>query len=482
MTYASKHSGTVLCKLAAGAVSCVFVPTLDAAWEVTPRIAVSETYTDNVTLAPPGQEEEDFVTQVNPELALIQAGPRANSDIRYRMQNLFYAEESDRNETFHQLNARTRVEAVRETVFVDADTTVTQQIVDPAQRISFDNLSVTGNRTDVITANIGPTLRHDFTDVARGQLRYRFGIVDFDEEDDAVRGSGFGAEDSRRNEVQATLSSPSVSTQRWEWAVDYRDSRFDYDSDREDKFARLILDLGYHLTRDLTLIGVAGHEDNRFERSGITDDTTGTLWEAGVRWQPQARDLLELRVGERFFGRTINFAWEHQGARTTTEVHYTENISNVAETLLDNTIVIDEVPEDLPINGLGLTSQVFVRERLDGKATFNLSRSAISLHVYSEQRDFEFGDQNDEVYGVTAGWQYRYTSRTSIHLSLTGQHNEFSADAREDDLARVRLGLRNRLSPSLQLNLDTSYTRRESDLSEQEYEENAVTLRLIKDF
>src|SRR5688572_25215237 len=89
-------------------------------WTVTPSITVTETITDNVTLAPSDRKQSDLITQITPGIRIDGAGARVKLNLDYRASRLLYANQSGSNSTQNFLNARGTVEAIEKWFFVDA--------------------------------------------------------------------------------------------------------------------------------------------------------------------------------------------------------------------------------------------------------------------------------------------------------------------------------------------------------------------------
>ncbi|ADJ28643.1 PEP-CTERM system associated protein [Nitrosococcus watsonii] len=100
-------------------------------WKFTPLLAGGEIYTDNVTLAPRGEEESDFITQITPGFFLRGTGSRLRLGANYFMQNLLFAKDSDRNTTFHRFLGSARAELAEDHLFFDLRASVFQALVSP---------------------------------------------------------------------------------------------------------------------------------------------------------------------------------------------------------------------------------------------------------------------------------------------------------------------------------------------------------------
>ncbi|HEX2500900.1 MAG TPA: outer membrane beta-barrel protein, partial [Methylomirabilota bacterium] len=64
-----------------------------------PTLGLTETFTDNVVLAPPGQEESDFITTIGLGLALKLRGTNYGGNLGGRVDILRYAENTDLDTT-----------------------------------------------------------------------------------------------------------------------------------------------------------------------------------------------------------------------------------------------------------------------------------------------------------------------------------------------------------------------------------------------
>ncbi|MEO7320668.1 MAG: TIGR03016 family PEP-CTERM system-associated outer membrane protein, partial [Nitrosospira sp.] len=144
----------------------------EGGWRIRPTMSVFETYTDNVTFARDDLKKSDFITQINPGLAVTGVGRRFNFTGQYMMNNLIYAEQSNFTRTRHQLNATATAELIENLLFVDARALMTQQNITLAGPQAIDNVNVTGNRADVRNFSISPYTRHRFQDFATSELRY----------------------------------------------------------------------------------------------------------------------------------------------------------------------------------------------------------------------------------------------------------------------------------------------------------------------
>ena len=163
-------------------VSVVFVPTLllggvalpaaAAGWTVTPNLTLSERYTDNVNLAPSGQpRESDFITEVRPGVQFSKEGRRLKVRVNYSLQSLTYLNNSNNNGINHQLNAAANAELLKDFLFLDANTAISQQNINALGPVGFGNTNATNNLTTVGTYSISPYVQKRFGNFADGMYR-----------------------------------------------------------------------------------------------------------------------------------------------------------------------------------------------------------------------------------------------------------------------------------------------------------------------
>lgn len=500
-------------------------------WNFTPYITLGEIYTDNVTLAPDGAEQDDFVTFLNPGFSLRRDKGRVKANVAYQMQNLFYASNSDFNDTFHRLDALGEAEVLRDHFYIDAASSVSQQVINAQQAAAISNHSVTDNRSDVITASVSPYVRQKFGSSTQALARYRYGIVNYN--DDDVEGF---TSDANVNSGLVALGSPPEG-KRLSWLGAYNYQRVNYDSfDTADTFQQAGVRLDYQLARAIGLVALGGYEDDKFERETTGLEPRGTFWEAGLRLDPGPRDLLEARYGERFFGNTYFFSWAHTGRRFATQIAYSEDVTTLAQSLLGDSAELLEyevlnsdfdnaldtmdasgsafganntinpgtgLPVDgvnggsavdpttgSPLDGLSLTSAVYVAKRLDANIALSSAKTDTRIEVFQEDRDFKgAAARNDEraqgderVRGIQALLQWHFAARTDFFTGADYAREHFSVNDSTDDLFRVSLGLQHLFGSRTYGRLAGVRTERNSDDNLDEYTENAVILSVARSF
>lgn len=482
-----------------------------ADWSITPRLNLREAYTDNVTLAPEGQKRSEFVTQVRPGVTVSKSGKRLKLNAAYSLESLSYLRDSDRSNIKHQLNADANAEWLEDFFFTDVRTRISQQNISLLGTSSADNVNITGNRADVRTFLVSPYIRSRIGSHANYLLRYTYNTVNTD---------AVGISDAERDRIAAELTSARAFN-KLTWRLAYEKEHTNNSNFQDFSRERLTGQLGYLLSRKLSLVTAYGYENNSFLSTGV--DPEGSLWNAGFIWTPSQRTRLEARVGRRYFGDTYILDFSQRSRHTTWSVSYNEDITTSqsqfslqtsADTanLLDG-LFVSAIPdpiiraqfvEDFIVqNGLPrvtvealnfLTNQAFLQKRLQAAVSINGVRNTLIFSVFNLNRDAQANvadlagnndfllSRNIKQYGAAALWNWRLTPHMNSSVSVSYTRNEFENTGREDDLTSVRVGLRKQLEKKVNGSVDLRRVERDSSQEGGDYKENAVTLSLDMTF
>ncbi|HET7348548.1 MAG TPA: TIGR03016 family PEP-CTERM system-associated outer membrane protein [Acidobacteriaceae bacterium] len=443
-----------------------------------PMLTVREVYSDNVTLAPKGEEKNDFITQVIPGFTVCDSGPRWRGQLHYELQGLYYAKHQSLNHIYNNAQGSGTAELFRNHLFFDASTFYGQQTIDPTQTFSTDNTLATGNRTNTWSLNLSPYWRQSLGALGLSTLRYRYGSVMYD--------TG-RVPDSHSNTFSFDLVNPPTNT-LWSWNAYVRSEQVDReDRDRTTYFDTASLDLGYQVFPHIRLLAEGGVEDD-YRPDGSTDRWGSEFWNAGFLWAGE-RTSLEARYGHRFFGPSYFAQLRHQAARLTTSLSYTEEPQVVSRLGIDNpnAVLLPNQPPGLIFEPSDETltpltnDEVFVRKRFAGNATYQTGRSTISLDTFLERREFQVSDNDERVRGFTVYWRWQWLPRTALIPRWSWEKIDFQSD-QTDYLSRQQISLAHLISPTAQAAVTLRHQWRNSTRAESEYTENAVILEFTKIF
>ncbi len=456
----------------AGAVALAALPAVG--FDVTPSLGLGLGYTDNVLLAPESQEQEEFVTEFNPGLALLHDSARLRTDLLYSLRHLRYTNGSAQDQTFHQLDAHANSVLVRELLFLNADVTATQQNIDPDRRASFRHLAASGNLTDVITASISPELRHRFGQFADGSLRYQHGRVNFDED---VSRPGISTEDRSLDNLQTQFGN---ERRRYTWLLTSDARRIDYDPE-VDEFARHGALVGYRFTPTLHVSVGGGREDYEFGRSAFATDPSGGYWEGTAEWEPGPRSRFSARYGDHGFGDAFRLEAQTGGKDVTLTATYTQDLSTQTDLLFLRQL---DITTGVVSDGLALVADAFVRKRGDVQLNWDTARTTVTLVVYREQRDFDNAlTRNERASGASVNVAYRLGAYTDFVAGVQGvRHQRLDAVGAEDTLLESSLGVNHRLGTSTRGDMRAYRTDRHAEFDGDDAVEHSVVLQITKEF
>ncbi len=436
-------------------------------WQIVPTAGLGVLYTDNVALVPENEEDES-ITELLLGISARRDGGRLSADVNYGVQGLAYDEHSERDDVFHNLDANATLEVSHEQFFIDANSSISQQAIDPQRGIAGDNISLNSNRFSVFTAAIEPRFQRQIGPSLQLQANYQTAVVhqlDSDSETDT-------------SDVDSTQKGGSVSLGNIadehlpQWLIEYSQTRADSDNGSETKHEQTSLNLFYPLTRSVLLIGLIGYERNNYDRHVESVDPDGSYWEAGVEWQAGPRDRLELRHGRRYFDETNSLEWIHQGKRLAASISYGEDITTVAQTLLDG-------------DGSDLTRvnrETAISKRLDAELSVTLPKSAIGISVFETRNEFQTSLEEDKIRGGKFTWQWNIARRTQIDFNLLRQRGEFINDTQKNDIQVIELQISKHISSVTTSNITYTHTQFDSDLEIDEYEANTLEFRIERSF
>lgn len=465
-----------------------------AEWRITPRVEVDETYNDNINLAPKGQEKSDFITTISPGIAVRGDGRRVKLNFDYDPQALFFARDSDNNQTRQRLRGGGQVELWEKVLFLDAQASINQQVVSATGGVGGTDLTASQNLTTVQTYNIGPTFKHHFGPYADSETRYQFSAVTVDSEDVADTTSNTASFVLRSGRYFANLG----------WVLTLNESRTDrsggssttvntFNNTASDR--RLAkLDTQYAINSMFSLLAGVGYE--KIKDVSLLEQPDGFLWDAGVQFRPNRVSSFRVKHGRRFGDPNTAVDISYQiGPKTTLTAAYNQTIQT-SQGLLSGGLGFVGVDEfgrlvdtrtGLPFNPndptFGLNAGAFRQDRFATTLNAVRGRNTFRFEVFEEQREFDISNTTTEAVGGRFNWSRRLTRATDLDFSTVYTHTDYSgALARDDDYYSVNLALTYRLSDSLRGTISAHRTERLSSAVGGDVIEDLVSVRVRKEF
>jgi len=467
------------------------------------------TLTDNVSLARPGQEEEDLVLGLSVPLGLRREGSRVKLTVDYAPTVYLYTRSTEANDVWHNLRSFVSVETVDDFLFVEASANSYPTYISALFPRPVSGGSITENRTQQTTMGVSPYIRRE----AGGGWAY------------LVRNDNFWTTysagplaDSFSSRITAEIESPPA---RLRYGFDYT-YLYSRDDSQPTAYYQQVARVRPILTvtRKLSVSGRLGYEANDY----VTEDS-GPVYGAGVEWTPTARTRLDGFLEDRFFGASYGLNFNHRTRRTGWKLSATRNTYTSAEqplTLRPGTTaeVVDEafrsriadpvqreqeVKRFLERSGLPpsltqpytfYTNQIYLAEQVTGSVALLGRRNTAELTLFWQENEpiTTSGDVLPGVLvtfdrlrqrGARLTFSHRLSGFSSVALtanrlySLTdsGVTSVDEIDSIEDT---VRLSLTHQLSPRSDGSIAVQWVNFNSDVSP--YRELAVTAALAHSF
>ena len=484
-----------------------------------PSVTLQGTYSDNVRLAPKGQEKGAFVTELSPGISIRGVnGGRLTANLDYRLQTLFNAGGDGSTQVFSQLNFDSAYAVIPTKLYVGMKSAITQQSTTNLR--NGDNINNLGDRTNVYTVNNWVNWTPHFGSFADADL---FLDLDYIGNDNAQALSN----SINMRESISVVSGHDFSRITWVANFDntsnFRENGEDVHFQNTDATVRSWVDYRFNL---FTTIGYA---NNSFE--GLDTDDNGFFYTLGAQWIPNRFFDLEAgygnnwhvsgnmnltrrtHIGLAYFDRSVGLntggAWsaslDHRTKRTLWRFSYNEDTTTVQDILSEDSPFtpfdaegnqIDSQAGQTLNNNVNLpflTNDVLIRKIGEASVSYLTGKSVFRISGFHERRDYSSTDNYQEtVYGADASWNWRITRRTSLFLAPSWQHiqrgDNTSVFDSEDDryefitrLTRtipVRIGRYGLLSASLEYR----FLKQDSTLAFNTYIENRVTASLFMNF
>ena len=257
-----------------------------SAFEIHPYLALEEEYNDNIFLSD-NNEEEDWITTVEPGISLIYDNRSLEATVDYSLRYRFYKDNSDENldkfKDVQRANATALFFGGRPFTLRLAET-ISREAIDERDDNQFNDIE---NRSTVYHSTVTPEYRWQLTQTFSLIFGYTYDRFDYVDS----RGNDSEEHEGRFSLVKQ-LSSTTEVFARYAYAVHQSDDDAD-EFDRQD----YTLGLNQRLGSRTTLAIEGGYSEVEYD-SGF--DTDGTHWLVDVSYQLSAPVTLSLGYSQDF--------------------------------------------------------------------------------------------------------------------------------------------------------------------------------------
>lgn len=485
-----------------------------AEWRVVPRVAASETYTDNVGLAPAGLEQDELISQITPSISVRGTGARLRLTGDFSLQGLHYLN-SGQTATNPLLSAFANTELIEQMVFLDARASVSQQNISLTGPQALDNTSRTNNRAEVRTYSISPYFRHHFGPYAFAESRLTHATTSTN--------AGNGISDTSSDSASFLLAS-GPSFRNFGWQLNYLKTKTRFEGFRDNEYETASGTLRYLVNPQLTLTATVGREKNNIISFGGAR-TDGNFYNAGFIWAPTTRTNVNATVGRRFYGPSKSLSLTHRTRLAVWQAIYSEDVTNsnlqfapsalipAADIILalnaannpalaqltaaERQAAIDAINSLLVAQGLPLqidprlnflSNQVFLQKRFLASVGLNGARNTAFVTLFRQIRDSSAVGDRSSIFGsvdfatssrivqtgVSATLSHRIGPHTSANLSASYSRDEFSDSPVVSNQKVLRAGVSHQLQRKITGSVEYRRNQRDSNQTLGDYRENSV--------
>jgi len=294
---------------------------------IQPGIRVSETVSDNILLAPTGQERSGSITEVAPSVRATASTGRAQGAIDYAVHGIYRNAPGQSQTTVRNtLTASGNTLLIGDSFGVQGSATTYYVNVSPFGVLSADPTLSTANTTRVSTATLAPYLVGRIGTFSTYSAQYS--LTRTSTSDNA---SGLLATHDRR--IFGSLNSGS-SFLRWGWSLSADSQRRTVDQGQSLERRAAVGTAYFVFSPELR----AGGSLNYSMVEGISDvqgRSSGVGPGAFVDWSPNRRTTIRASWAKQFYGSTSSLSVAHSQEHWTFGLNYSRSLlSNSSASLL----------------------------------------------------------------------------------------------------------------------------------------------------
>jgi len=453
--------------------------------DVKASLEARQSYSSNIDLETADQKQSALISEVVPGLTVRSEAPRLTGALdvfpilRYQS-----AGDAKGYDLAGDLAGFGTLEALERVLFVDAQASVSQQVLDNR------DVASTGNENDVITYRLSPYLRHRFGGAAQGEARYLLGQVKI--LDPADSAGNVAASDTTTQSLRLSLESPNQSSRlKWSvFALALEEARSD-DNDVSRREAGG--EAEYAISRAIGVIVGAGYQ--KFDDGVTANEVDDPTWKAGIRLTPGPRTEFRATFGERDGGSNLAADFSYKfSSRTKFVANYSKVLETSQERLgrtLANINTADEskdlIDKDTELAFNPDPSPFSINDQTTETETLRLGlngvrgRNAFSINGSWSRQEVRPQGATDTIIPVSASFTRRLSPHSTLDLTLAYERSDFD-DGQLDNEYSAAAGLTYRLSRNLQAESTYSYRLQESNVATSEFKEHRLLIGLKKNF
>lgn len=284
------------------------------AWTFKPRVSLSETLSDNVSINRNNNgKQSDLITELVPGIRIEARTSRLKGYFDYALRGQFYAK-TDYSRTQNALNTFGTLEAVDDWLYLDFSGNIAQQSISAFGAQSPSNTTINNNSTETSTYRLSPYIRGQLAGTVDYLLRYNRSTTH------SQTGQVF---DLDLSQWTGQLRGSTVF-RNLAWSVDFNQQTADYARGRKTDAELFRAMLTYTVLPQFRISGSGGWESNNY---ASLNQETNTTYGYGFDWTPTDRTRFSAFKEHRFFGDGHRLSFNHRFAMSSITVSDTRDVS-----------------------------------------------------------------------------------------------------------------------------------------------------------
>jgi len=402
----------------------------EAVFTIKPAIALSEEFDDNIYLTRKDRVS-DYITRVLPSVSMNYKAPIWDWTLDYTLIWWYYAK-LRKGETSHDLKLTSKVNVINNLLYLDINDIYSNVVIDPRAPSTQTNLSV--NRTDTNTLTVSPYFKYQLTPAMALSAGYRYSNIWYRDATAISRKmhTGFATVDYMVTpQVTASMSAEYVAD---------RPERPEPNNDQKAVFSKVLYKMNPRMDLDATL----GYRWYKFDVGPAGHSVSRPIYGAGLIYRISDTGRIEFRVGSTFTTSPDLGVLESRTEQIT--VRYGEALSIDGSIFHRKDTYVGTTTSGAGTTGFGITSK-------------------------------------EDVYGITAGLQYKYNQRLTFRGSGKYEKDRFLVeDEGENNIFSGSAGIDYKLTPKATLTLTYNHTREGGRTRDLEYTDNVIAVQLHMTF
>lgn len=285
------------------------------AFVIKPRISLTETWSDNVSVSSnQNSKESGFITDISPGIRIDAKSARLKAYFDYALHEQIYSASSGSSRSQNSLNTFGTLEAVSNWLFLDFSGIIAQQAISAFGPQSPSSANQNSNSTETSTYRLSPYIRGQIAGIVDYSLRYNWSTT---------QANASATSNTELSDWAGQLRG-STPFQNLKWSVDATQQTSTYSQGRTSEAERLYAMATYTIVPQFRISMSGGSESNNYASQNMVSHPTHGY---GFDWSPTERTEISAFKESRFFGDGHRYSISHRFPLSSIRYSDTKDVS-----------------------------------------------------------------------------------------------------------------------------------------------------------